>query len=78
MSGINEPPVWDLWTTFENPAIFRCNTANSSKNIFQRTASYLVATQFIQCNDLQRKNVSNEMKRVTISLQIYEFNCHLG
>ena len=32
MCRINEPPEWDLWTTSKNPAIFRCNTANSSKN----------------------------------------------
>ena len=32
MYGINEPPVWDLWTISKNPAIFRCNSANSSKN----------------------------------------------
>jgi len=32
MCGINEPPVWYLWTTSKNPAIFRWNTANSSKN----------------------------------------------
>ena len=32
LCGINEPPVWDLWTTSENPVIFKSNTANSSKN----------------------------------------------
>jgi len=32
MCGINEPPAWGLWTIYENPVIFRFNTANSSKN----------------------------------------------
>jgi len=39
MCGINEPPVWDLWTTSENPVIFKSNTA--------KHARYLVETQFI-------------------------------
>jgi len=29
---INEPAVRDLWTTFNNPVIFRCDAANSSKS----------------------------------------------
>jgi len=44
MCGINEPPVGGLWTTSKDPVIFRCNTANSSKNRFQHSAAFLVAT----------------------------------
>jgi len=66
MCGINEPLPWDRRTTSENPVVFRCSKAYSSKKIFQHTVGFLLATQFILCNDLQRKKVSNELKRATI------------
>jgi len=70
MCGINEPLPWGLRNTSENPVVFRCNTAYSSKKRFQHTVRFLVATQFIQCNDLQRKKRIDAGYDVTTEIRI--------
>jgi len=66
------PHVWDQWTTgvgslnhpCVNPVILRILPKTEISTY--PTARFLVATQFIQCYDLQRKNVGSEMQQATM------------
>jgi len=56
----NEPPVWDLWTTSKNTAMFRCNTANSSKN-----RNFSILQNFSLQHNLCNVAICNERMQVT-------------